>query len=96
MSGGAHRVSPRVVVGGVKSNPKPDMKEGKKENSTTMTRPSKHQGVSLTKPTNKPDQRIFNMGFTASEILKMTYNCFYTIKVRAILVQIYKQEAEPI
>tara|TARA_B100001057_G_scaffold434499_1_gene464190 strand:+ start:1407 stop:2561 length:1155 start_codon:yes stop_codon:yes gene_type:complete len=30
---------------------------------------------------NKPDQRIFNMGFTASEILKMTYNCFYTIKV---------------
>lgn len=30
---------------------------------------------------NKPDQRIFNMGFTASEILKMTYNCFYTMKI---------------
>ena len=30
---------------------------------------------------NKPEQRIFKMGFTASEILKMTYNCFYTIKV---------------
>ncbi len=30
---------------------------------------------------NKPEERIFKMGFTASEILKMTYNCFYTIKV---------------
>lgn len=30
---------------------------------------------------DKPDQKIFNMGFTASEILKMTYNCFYTMKI---------------
>jgi len=30
---------------------------------------------------NRPDQKIFNMGFNASEILKMTFNCFYTMKI---------------
>jgi len=40
-----------------------------------------HKAKELFLALNKPDQKIFNMGFTASEILKMTYNCFYTMKI---------------
>lgn len=29
----------------------------------------------------KPTERIFNIGFTACEIMKMAYNCFYTMKI---------------